>query len=150
KAGSGDSPLRFDPETVYLIRTAETPSVYDTLRDIGLSFDRAEWVADNLGLCAIRRDRIADLDNLMEANAAGVLELLRRAGSGSHHDLLADHRRIVPVVDFLCSQSPRLLGDDLRLAFLVRTAAGTHARRRRGVVFLRPENPSSDEEHLWE
>ena len=62
---------------------------------------------------------------------------------------MSDHRRIAPIVDFLCDQSPHRLTEDLQLAFLVKTAAGKLERRGLGVVFLRPEAPTPDEEDLW-
>ena len=140
---------RFDPDTLYLVRTDETPPVYEALIAIGISFERTEWVDRDAGLCTLRSDLAEELDNLRYADDSGALELLRRVGEGNHHDRVSDHRRIVPVVDFLCDQSSHRLTEDLQLGFLVKTASGKRERRSLGVIFLRPEEPTLDEEDLW-
>ena len=150
REGLDGSLLRFDSDTLYLVRTTQTASVYETFDKIGITFEKAEWVAADLGLCALGADRIKDLTFVRDADDAGALELLRRTGSESHHDLVSHHHKIVPVVDFLCSQNRNRLTEDLRLAFLVKTAAGKLDRRHLGVVFLRPENPTSDEDDMWQ
>ena len=109
RAGTEQTLLQFDPETLYLLRTAETPSVYSALDAAGISFEQAEWVANNVGLCALKSDLTQDLDNLMNADDAGALELLRRVGRENRHDLLSDHRTVVPIVDFLCSDRVRIV-----------------------------------------
>jgi hypothetical protein len=149
-AGTEHNLLRFDPGTLYLVRTGETPAVYEALDAVGISFERAEWVARNTGLCVLRSDVSEELDNLMNADDAGALELLSRVRKENGHDLLSDHRRIVPIVDFLCSQSPHRLTEDLRLGFMVKTAAGKLERRHLGTVLLRPEKRTPDEEALWQ
>jgi hypothetical protein len=150
RAGTEESLLRFCPATLYLVRTGETCPVYEALEAIGISFDQAEWVASEVGVCALRSDRVRDLTNLSSADDAGALELLRRVGRENQHDRVTDHHAIVPIVDFLCAQNPHRLPADLRLAFLVKTAAGVADRRRLGVLFLRPERPTPEEEDLWQ
>ena len=146
-----DGPLlRFDAETLYLVRTQQTPPVYDAIAAIGISPVTAEWVAAGIGLRALPASRTESITNVFEADAKGALELLRRVGDKSRHDLLSNANTILPIVEFLCSQSAPLLTTDLRLAFLVKTASGKSDRRRLGVVFLRPEQPTPDETDLWQ
>jgi hypothetical protein len=142
--------LRFEKGTLYLVRTDETPPIYDALGGIGISFGNAAWVVPGVGLTDLRSDLCKDLYNLRNADDAAVLELLCRVGAENHHDLLSDHHRIVPIVDFLCSQNPKRLAEDLRLAFMVKTAPGKLDRRHLGTMFLRPDKQTSDEEDLWQ
>jgi hypothetical protein len=88
--------------------------------------------------------------NIQNADEIGVLELLRRSGIECHHDFVSDHYKIAPIIDFLCSQRPTSLKENLRLAFLIKTAPGKLDRRRLGVVFIRPENPTPNEDDLWQ
>lgn len=150
REGGDESLLRFDSDSLYLVRTKHTPPVYETLAAIGISFAKAEWVAPGVGLCALRADNVREFANVLDADETGALELLRRAGSESHHDLLSDHRKIVTVIDFLCSLGAHRLTEDLRLAFLVKTAAAKADRRRLGLLFLRLATPTLEEEDLWQ
>jgi hypothetical protein len=143
--------LRYDPDILYLARTNQTPPIYETLGEVGIFFGKAaEWVVPGVGLRALPADRLSDLANVLDADDKGAVELLRRAGSQSRHDLLADHFKVQKVVGFLCSQSVHHLPEDLRLAFLVKTAPGKLDRRHLGVVFLRPDNPTLDEDAMWQ
>ena len=150
REGDDKSLLRFDPDHLYLVRTEQTPVVYKTLGSIGISFENAGWVAPGIGLCALPTDQIKDIANVADADDSGAVELLRRAGPETRHDLLSAHFGLLPVVDFLCSQSTNRLTEDLRLAFLVKTAAGGLDRKHRGVVFLRPESPTPEEDDVWQ
>ena len=150
REGNGGSLLRFDSGYLYLVRTEHTPPVYEALNAIGLSFQEAEWVAADVGLLALRADLSRGLTNIQDADDTGALELLRRSGIECHHDLVSDNYKVVPVIDFLCTQSAKSLKEDLRLAFLIKTAAEKLDRRSLGVVFLRPENPTPDEDDLWQ
>ena len=71
--GTEELLLRFDPDILYLARTGETPPVYEALGAIGISFERAEWVARDAGLCTLRSVLAEDLDNLRTADDAGAL-----------------------------------------------------------------------------
>jgi hypothetical protein len=148
--GAEGSLLRFDSGCLYLVRTQQTPQVYESLRATGISFEKAEWVAPDVGLSDLRMDLAKDLANIRDADEGGAVELLRRTGSENRHDVVSDYHKIVSVVEFLCSQNKNRLTEDLRLAFLIKTAAVTVGRRHLGVVFLRPERPSPDEEELWQ
>lgn len=143
--------LRYDPDILYLARTNQTPPIYETLGAVGIFFGKAaEWVVPGVGLCGLPADRLRNLANVLDADDMGAVELLRRAGSQSRHDLLADHFKVQKIVGFLCSQSVRHLPEDLRLAFLVKTAPGKLDRRHLGVVFLRPDSPTPDEDAMWQ
>ena len=131
REGGDESLLRFDPDCLYLVRTEQTPAVYETLGDVGISFENAEWVAPGVGLCALPADQIHDFATVVDADDSGALELLRRTGPDNHHDRLSAHFSLLPIVDFLCSQSTHRLTEDLRLAFL-----GQDSRRR-----TRPSTP---------
>ena len=150
REGGDESLLRFDPDCLYLVRTGQTPAVYETLADVGISFENAEWVASGVGLCSLAAGQIRDLATVVDADDSGAVELLRRTGSENHHDRLSAPFGLLPIVEFLCSQSVHRLTEDLRLAFLVRTAVGGLDRRHLGVVFLRPENPTPDEDDVWQ
>ena len=100
--------------------------------------------------CRASRTARTDLVQYRNADESGAVELLRRTGSENRHDIVSGSHKIVPVVDFLCSQNTNRLTEDLRLAFLIKTAAATIGRRHLGVVFLRPERPTPDEEDLWQ
>jgi hypothetical protein len=150
REGNDGPLLRFDPEYLYLVRTEQTPPVYDALSSIGLSFRQAEWVSPNVGLPALRVELGRAAANIQNADDIGVLELLRRSGNECHHDLVSDPYKTAPFVDFLCSQRASSLEENLRLAFLIRTAPGKLDRRGLGVVFIRPENPTPDEDDLWQ
>ena len=150
REGSDKSLLRFDPDHLYLVRTERTPVVYKALGAIGISFENAGWVAPGIGLCALPASQIKDLANVADADGSRAVELLRRAGPENRHNLLSSHFGLLPVVDFLCSQSTNRLTEDLRLAFLVKTAAGGLNRKHRGVVFLHPESPTPDEDDVWQ
>ena len=143
--------LRYDPDILYLARTNQTPPIYETLGAVGIFFGKAaEWVVPGVGLCGLPADRLRNLANVLDADDMGAVELLRRAGSQSRHDLLADHFKVQKIVGFLCSQSVHHLPEDLRLAFLVKTAPGKLDRRHLGVVFLRPDSPTPDEDAMWQ
>jgi hypothetical protein len=149
--GNESSLLRYEPDILYLARTNQTPPIYETLGEVGIFFGKAaEWVVPSVGLCALPADRLSNLTNVLDADDKGAAELLRRAGSQSRHDLLADHFKVEKVVGFLCSQSVHHLPEDLRLAFLVKTAPGKLDRRHLGVVFLRPDSPTPDEDAIWQ
>ena len=149
REGGDESLLRFDPDCLYLVRTEQTPPVYETLGAVGISFENAEWVAPGVGLCALPAVQIQDLATVVDADDSAAVELLRRTGPENHHDLLSAHFGLQPIVDFLCSQSTHRLTEDLQLAFLVKAAGGLD-RRRLGVVFLRPENPTPEEDDVWQ
>ena len=143
---SGDeSLLRFDPEHLYLVRTEQTPVVYETLDALGISFRNTEWVTPSVGLCALPAGQFKDFTNVADADHSGAVELLRRVGPENRHDLLSAHFNLLPVFDFLCSQS-KYLTEDLRLAFMVKTATGGLDRRHLGCIFLRPESPTPEED----
>jgi hypothetical protein len=145
-----DKSLRFDSDCLYLVRTKQTPPVYVALDVIGISFEKVEWIAPDIGLSALRADLARDLANLRTADEAGAVELLRRVGSKNRHDVVSDHHKILPIVDFLCSLDKKHLTEDMRLAFLIKTAAVQLDRRPLGVVFVRPEPPTPDEEDVWQ
>ena len=146
-----ESLLRFDPDCLYLVRTGQTPAVYGTLGDVGISFENAEWVASGVGLCSLPAGQIQDFATaVVDADDSGALELLCRTGPENHHDRLSAPFSLLPIVDFLCSQSTHRLTEDLRLAFLVKTAVGGLDRRHLGVVFLRPESPTPEEDDVWQ
>lgn len=149
REGDEGTALRFDSECLYLVRTKQTPQVYGSLGAAGIHFERVEWVAADVGLTAFRADLAKDLENLSDADETGALELLRRVRD-NRHDLVSDHHVVTPIVDFLCSLNPNHLTENLRLAFLTKTAAGKLARRSLGVMFLRPERPTPDEEDIWQ
>jgi hypothetical protein len=151
REGDDGGLLRYDPDILYLARTNETPPIYETLDLVGIFFGKAaEWVVPDVGLCALAAERRRDLTNVVEADDESAVELLRRGGSQNRHDLLTDHFKVQKVVGFLCSQSVHRLPDDLRLAFLIKTAAGKVDRRNLGVIFLRPETPTPEEEAMWQ
>lgn len=150
REGGDESLLRFDPDCLYLVRTKQTPAVYETLGAVGISFENAEWVAPGVGLCALPAGQIQDLATVVDADDSGAVELLRRTGPENCHDLLSAHFELLPIVDFLCSQSPHRLTEDLRLAFLVKTAVGGLDRQHLGVLFLRPESPTPEEDDVWQ
>jgi hypothetical protein len=141
--------LRFDSGCLYLVRTPRTPSVYGSLSTVGIHFDKVEWVASDVGLASLRVDLARDLDNIRDADETGALEMLRRV-CDDRHDIVSDHHVVVPIVDFLCSLNANHLTENLRLAFMIKTAAGKLARRSLGVIFLRPEKPTPDEEDTWQ
>ena len=146
-----ESLLRFDPDCLYLVRTAQTPAVYGTLGDVGISFEDAEWVASGVGLCSLPAGQIQNFAAaVVDADDSVALALLRRTGPENHHDRLSAHFGLLPIVGFLCSQSTHRLTEDLRLAFLVKTAVGGLDRRQLGVVFLRPESPTPEEDDVWQ
>jgi len=141
--------LRFDSGCLYLVRTTRTPSVYGSLSAVGIHFDKVEWVSSDVGLATLRVDLARALDNVRDADETGALEMLRRV-CDARHDIVSDHHVVVPIVDFLCSLHANHLTENLRLAFMVKTAAGKLARRSLGVIFLRPERPTPDEEDTWQ
>ena len=146
--GTEESLLRFDPDILYLARSGQTPPVYEALSAIGISFERTSgWPATPAFAPCGRYSR--KTLTICGPQTLPALKLLRRVGNGNHHDLVSDHRRIAPIIDFLCDQSPHRLTEDLQLGFLVKTASGKLERRSLGVVFLRPEEPTPDEEDLW-
>jgi hypothetical protein len=147
---NGNCLLRYDPDTMYLPRTNKTSPIYETLAAVGIFFGKtAEWIVPGIGLCALPADRLKNIENVFDADDKGALELLRRGGSQSCHDLLSDHSIVKKIVEFLCSQSVHHLPEDLQLAFLVKTAHGKLDRRYLGVIFVRPDNPTPDEDTLW-
>ena len=150
REGGDEALLRFDPDCLYLVRTEQTPVVYETLGDIGISFENAEWVAPGVGLHALIAGQIHDFATVVDADDSAALELLRRTGPDNRHDRLPAPFSLQPIVDFLCSQSTHRLTEDLRLAFLVKTAVGGLDRRDLGVIFLRPQNPTSEEDDVWQ
>ena len=150
REGGDESLLRFDPDCLYLVRTGQTPAVYETLGDVGLSFENAEWVVSGVGLRSLPAGQIQDFTTVVDADDSGAVQLLRRTGPENHHDRLSAHFSLLPIVDFLCSQSTHRLPEDLRLAFLVKTAVGGLDRRHLGVVFLRPERPTPEEDDVWQ
>jgi hypothetical protein len=149
REGDEGALLRFDSECLYLVRTKQTLPVYGSLGAVGICFEKVEWVAPDVGLAALRADLAKDLDNIRDAEETGAVELLRRV-CDNRHDLVSDSHVVAPIVDFLCSLNANHLTEDLRLAFLIKTAPGKLARRSLGVMFLRPERPTPDEEDTWQ
>ena len=142
------NPIRFNQEELYLVPgPEEAKGIHDSLRRLNLDFENVRWVEPDIGLPAVKRPWVA---NLQKADANAALELLRRVGSANLHDHFSAHHRLTPVIDFLCSQDPSWLPRDLRLAFLVKTAANQHILRQSGAIFLRSEHPTEAEQILWD
>jgi hypothetical protein len=59
--GQDGSRIRFDAGALYLVRTPQTPPVYEALAAIGVASENTEWVASGIGLLALPASRTEGL-----------------------------------------------------------------------------------------
>jgi hypothetical protein len=143
--------IKFDSDTLYLMGANPTHErLLGLLKRIGIHFGKTEWVREDVGVCVLSESERSEVDNVLVGNDSAFLALLRRTENANHHDVIQNSEETKPLIDFLCNQSRERLGEDLRLAFLVRTAATKLQRRGVGTIFLKPQNLSVEEEALWE
>lgn len=143
--------IKFDQSVLYLL--GATPSHENLLKkllEIGLQFSKTEWVSDKVGLAALPEQQRSDFDQLVLGDDNALITLLRRAENGRQHDMVSNPEMTWPLIEFLCEQSRERLGNELQLGFLVTTATNKRPRRRLGAIFLKPCNPTRDDEVLWE
>jgi hypothetical protein len=143
--------LRYSKGSLYVIDGGEPDAaIHDQLRNLPLVFDQTEWVKQDAGLPMIPAERRRELANVICGDTDGALRLLGRVRN-ARHNALPHSRLIIPIIDFLTTvPAGRLLADDLKLGFLVRTANHQQERRKFGVILLKPETPSGDEDAVWE
>jgi hypothetical protein len=141
---------QFDPTSLYVMDDYERQEpVIDHLRNLPLTFDRVEWVRKDVGL-ALLPELPAAVENVVNPTPAVVLELMRRLANNNDHDQIKHDYDIRPIVDFLVGQAPVRITPDLQLGFLVRTAHQDWERRKLGVILLKPQLPSREEDAFWE
>jgi hypothetical protein len=85
----------------------------------------------------------------VEPTTTTALELLRRLPEGNAHDQITHDYETRPIVDFLLRQPSARITPDLQLGFLVKTASQKMARRRLGVILLKPTRPAPEDDALW-
>jgi hypothetical protein len=143
--------LRYSKGGLYVIDGGEPDAaIHHQLRKLRLDFDQTEWVKQDAGLPMIPAERRREVPNMICGDTHGALRLLGRVRD-ARHDILAYARLGTPIVDFLITvPGGQLVADELKLAFLVRTANHQQDRRRFGMILLKPEAPSSDEDAVWE
>lgn len=145
--------LRYSDQTLYVVCDGAKPhGIHEYLRQLGIEFDDTEWIKSDVGLPSLSAEFRRQVANLVLEDADGAIALLRRVRN-DRHDILSQTRSIKTIVDFLIGLPAKQLVSEerpLRLAFLVRTAASQHDRRRFGVIFLKPELASDEDEAIWE
>jgi hypothetical protein len=152
-----DGQLRqYSPLALYLVSGEGTADgIYDILREpqqYGVEFADTEWVAHDVGLPSLPVDRRRHFANLVAEDKDGALQLLARVRN-SRQDSVSQPELVTKIVTFLTEIPAKrlaLLDFPLRLAFLVRTASLQHERRRFGVIMLKPEADSPEDEVIWE
>src|ERR1041384_898058 len=143
--------VRFDQDTLYLAGADPThENLVKVLREIGIRFNKTERVNENMGLCALSESQRSNFDQVLLGDDNALLALLRRAENADQHDRVSNPEITRPLIEFLCHQSRDRLGSDLQLGFLVTTATNKRSRRSLGTIFLKPHNPTRDDEMLWE
>lgn len=143
--------LRYDESTLYVIEIKESKTnIHNTLKRLSLSFESTHWVSSECGLPSLDPYLWRDFSNLMEADDYAALELLTRVEGGDSHDKVDKNTYTKSVVDFLCQQESTRLPKDLKISFLVKTAAHKHNKRELGTIFLKPDHPTKDDEGVWE
>lgn len=147
----GSGLLRYDSEMLYVVASAskakEHPAVAE-LQHLGIDFEDTEWVSGDVGLTAPKSKIASKLDNIVELGAAAVVRLLARLPASNSHDQVAQPRRVSAIVDFLSDQ--KTLPQDLKLGFMVRTAANKEGRRSCGVILVKPVEPTELDKALWD
>lgn len=151
KAYEEDLFSRYQASSLYIIGSRESePEVHKTLRELEVTFESCQWVDPAFGFSELDTNKRQGFANLHEADDRAAINLLKRVKDGDVHDRVSDIRKVKSIVGFLCRQDPDSLPSDLRLGFLVKTAAMKLDRRPLGTIFIRPELPSEDDEAIWE
>jgi hypothetical protein len=148
-----DGLLRYSSEGFYVYADAvPTEGILADLRKLSLKFEHSHWVRKTIGIPSIPPSQREALHNVTAASdsAKATLELLRRIDPELGHDSILQARTIRPVVDFLTSLDPLGIPQDLRLAFLVRSAENKSAYKKAGSILIRPIDPSSEDGIVWE
>ncbi len=143
--------LQYKEEVLYvLVGEKGSTEIHQALQELGLGFENTVWVDATCGLPALSEFLRQDFDNLVKADDYAALELLKRVQGGAEHDRISQSRLIETVIDFLCKQEANRLSEDLRLGFLIKTAANKQHTRNLGTIFLKPKNPKFDDKAIWE
>ncbi|MEQ8224835.1 MAG: hypothetical protein ABRQ37_21125, partial [Candidatus Eremiobacterota bacterium] len=156
KSAKTQNLIRFDKNTLYIIRENNLENnLYKTIQDLGLEFDKVEWVEPDIGLTLlIKRNKIANFSNILkESDEIAVLEILKHVKGDKLHDKIINSKVIIPLIDILCKIEPYIYPknpEELRLGFLIRTVQNKVNKRYLGIILLKPEKPSEEEEVLWE
>lgn len=150
RTGSGEV-MRFSMERLYVVGAdRKAAAIHESLRQIGLDFEKTEWVQQEAGLPMMSSERRREIRNLIRADADGAVRLLSRV-QNSRHDLIAQSRHVTGIIDFLLTvPATRLAVGDLRLGFLIRTANNKKDRRKCGVILLKPEKPTDEDAAVWQ
>jgi hypothetical protein len=151
KKADDENLLKYDESTLFVAEVKDSKTnIHDTLKRLNLSFESTQWVSSDYGLPFLDPYLRRDFDNLMEADDYAALELLRRVKDGDSHDKVDKNTYTKSIVDFLCHQDSTRLPKDLKISFLVKTAAHKYNKRELGTIFLKPDPPTKDDEDVWE
>lgn len=149
-AGSANL-LRYDGNTAYVLsEEADGSSALACLSGLDLRLAQVEYVDPKVGLPAAMEKRRRAISNMVPEGEDAVLEVLRRVNTAVGHDSLTSHRKIIPLIDLLCTLDPHRLTSDLRLSFLVKTATSTSSRRVAGALLLRSPQESQEDQDVAE
>ncbi len=142
--------LRFEQDRLFLVEEEASEPIFTHLRELQLRFEKTAWVQAVVGLPALAAEIHPAIQNILKPDATGAVELLRRLPADNKHDQVSNAHELKPVVEFLSQQPLASIAGSLRLGFLVRTQMATLDRREAGVVLLKPEKPTLEDEAFWE
>jgi hypothetical protein len=145
-----DELLRYYRDDLYILeQDGPAKDLSRALNSLELLTQNIEWVKPDMGLPNILGHR-DEISNILAPDQKAGLEMLCRIQSGDRHERFPRPDVLQPVIDFLLEIDPGRIPEDLKLGFLVRTATDKEQRRKLGVILLRPESPSENDNALWE
>ncbi len=139
--------MQYDNEKYYIVvpKSISDP-VFNIVRSLKVGFSDVCWVNET-GLAKVTK-RFPNLQNIHKPSQSTILELLRRIDTDEHQGIDLKSKDFEILIDFLIERKTAELVD-LKLGFLIKIAANKERFITRRSVFIRPLNPTKDDEAFW-
>lgn len=139
--------IEYDVEKYYIVvpKSISDP-VFNLVKSLKAGFSDVYWINET-GLSNEIKS-FPDIQNIHKQSHSTILELLRRIDIDDHKAIELKNNELEILVDFLVMRKSAELVD-LKLGFLIKIASNKERFVPRKSVFIRPLNPTKDDEAFW-
>ncbi len=139
--------IEYDAERLFIVvpKSFSDP-VFSLVKSFKAGFSDVCWINET-GL-AKEAKNFSDIQNIYRPSRITVLELLRRINIDDHKAIELKNNDLELLVDFLVERKTSEVVD-LKLGFLIKIASNKERFVTRKSVFIRPLNPTNDDEAFW-
>jgi len=139
--------IEYDAEKLFIVvpKSFSDP-MFSLVKSFKARFSDVCWINET-GL-AKEAKNFSDIQNIYRPSHSTVLELLRRIDIDDHKAIELKNNDLEILIDFLVERKTAELVD-LKLGFLIKIASNKERFVTRKSVFIRPLNPTKDDEAFW-